>query len=155
MGKRSEVEHSAGAVVVRVRERGPEFLVIRDRYGHWGLPKGHVEEGEDPLRAALRECAEETGVSELESGPHLGTIDWRFRRGGRAIHKFCDFFLLTAPADAEARPQRAEGITGAEWLPAGEAVKRIDYANTRRIAQRAVEALGGIPSGGDAAEGRP
>lgn len=141
MTERAGVEHSAGGVVVRWRGERPEFLLIRDRYGHWGLPKGHVEEGEEPIAAAVRECAEETGVSPLQPGSHLGTIDWRFRRRGRTIHKFCDFYLLTAGPDAEPRPQRAEGISEAEWLPVGEAVKRIYYANTRRVAQRAADSV--------------
>lgn len=148
MSEGTRVERSAGGVVTRRGDAGgPDFLVIRDRYGHWGLPKGHLEAGEDPLAAALRECAEETGVHSLQPGPHLGTIDWRFRRRGRSIHKYCDFFLLTAPAGAEPRPQTAEGISQAVWLPADEAVQRIDYENTRRIAERAAAHLRGEASG--------
>jgi 8-oxo-dGTP diphosphatase len=31
--------------------------------GFWSLPGGHIDEGEDPLAAAIREVQEETGVS--------------------------------------------------------------------------------------------
>ena len=31
--------------------------------GNWGAPKGHVEEGEDTYAAAVRETAEEAGIS--------------------------------------------------------------------------------------------
>ncbi len=31
--------------------------------GFWSLPGGHIDEGEDPLAAALREVNEETGVT--------------------------------------------------------------------------------------------
>ena len=134
-------EHSAGGVVYRRGPNGIEFLVILDRYGHWGLPKGHVEATEAPADAARRECEEETGVQGLQPGPYLGTIDWTFRRGRRRVHKRCDFFLFEAPADVEARPQRAEGIREAVWLPAAEAVERIGYANTREVARRALQQL--------------
>lgn len=143
MADETQVERSAGGVLVRRDAQGAEFLLIRDRYGHWGLPKGHIEEGEEPLATALRECTEETGIEGLRPGPHLGRIQWRFRRRGRSILKCCDFYLLYAPADAEPEPQRAEGISDAVWLPAAEAVRRIGYENTREVARRAAELAGG------------
>ncbi len=143
MKERAQIERSAGGVLYRRAPAGPEVLVIKDRYGQWGLPKGHVENEEAPLEAAIRECSEETGILGLQPGPPLGTIDWFFRRGGHRIHKFCDFFLLEAPADAEPRPQDVEGISEAVWLPAEAAVEQIGYENTRELARRAVEVLRG------------
>jgi 8-oxo-dGTP diphosphatase len=58
------------AVVVLVKENDRVLLVQR-RYdpqkGHWTLPSGFVDSGEDPVEAAARECLEETGlvVSEI------------------------------------------------------------------------------------------
>lgn len=151
MADETQVEHSAGGVLVRRGARGPELLVIKDRYGNWGLPKGHLEEGEESLAAAIRECSEETGIEGLTPGPHLGRIQWRFRRRARSIQKFCDFYLLYAPDDAEPEPQRAEGITQAVWLPAAEAVARIGYENTREIVRHAAERVARTADGpGDA-----
>ncbi len=53
---------SAGALVFRRGNDGPEVLLIR--YGSkWSFPKGHIEDGESAGEAALREVREETGVS--------------------------------------------------------------------------------------------
>ncbi len=69
---------SAGAVIVRETPQGPRFLLLR-AFNHWDFPKGLVENGEDPMAAALREVREETTVSDLtfpwgdvhtETGPY-------------------------------------------------------------------------------------
>jgi 8-oxo-dGTP pyrophosphatase MutT (NUDIX family) len=60
-----EPKRSAGIVVVRETEDGARFLLLR-AYRNWDCPKGLVEPGEDPLDAALRETAEETGIDDLE-----------------------------------------------------------------------------------------
>ena len=49
----------AGGVVFDADRR---VLLIRQRDGSWVFPKGHVDPGEDPLTAALREVEEEAGV---------------------------------------------------------------------------------------------
>jgi len=39
------------------------WLLLRGRsHGEWGFPKGHLDPGEGLFAAALRECAEETGI---------------------------------------------------------------------------------------------
>lgn len=51
----------AGAGGVVFRPSG-EVLLLGHREGSWVFPKGHVDPGESPLEAALREVAEEAGV---------------------------------------------------------------------------------------------
>jgi hypothetical protein len=56
-GPRSaRIELSAGGVICRRTNGGIEALLIKDSYGNWGFPKGHVEPGETLEGAALREC---------------------------------------------------------------------------------------------------
>lgn len=56
---------SAGVVPVR-REAGEWRLLVLRAYHNWDFPKGRVEDGEEPLDAAKREVAEETGLRDLE-----------------------------------------------------------------------------------------
>lgn len=118
------------------------FLLIRDPYENWGLPKGHLEGRETPLEAALREVAEETGLSELRAAGELPTIDWYFRDQGVLIHKYCHFYLVEAPV-GEPVPQAAEGITECVWLPAETAIETITYENAREVLRVAYERLRG------------
>jgi 8-oxo-dGTP pyrophosphatase MutT (NUDIX family) len=53
----------AGCVVYRDDKKKIHYLVISSSTGkHWVLPKGHIDPGEIPEAAALRELKEETGV---------------------------------------------------------------------------------------------
>ena len=140
-------EHSAGGVVLRRIDGRVHILVIRDPYENWGLPKGHLEDGEEPSDAALREVREETGLRTLELGPALGTIDWYFKLRGALIHKSCDFFLMASP-EGDAVPEEAEGITEAAWVPLEEATARISYGNARWIVRQAVERVESGDGGG-------
>jgi predicted NUDIX family NTP pyrophosphohydrolase len=82
---------SAGLLVCRLAEAGPQFLLAhpggpfwRNRDdGAWSIPKGLIGEGEDELAAAKREFAEETGLAP-PPGPYLRLADRR-QRGGKAV----------------------------------------------------------------------
>jgi len=67
---------SAGIVVMRETADGRLYLLLR-AWNHWDFPKGKVEEGEEPLEAAVREVEEETTITEL-------SFDWgeKFRETG-------------------------------------------------------------------------
>ncbi|WP_025411633.1 NUDIX hydrolase [Gemmatirosa kalamazoonensis] len=149
--QRAREEVSAGGVVFRVvgAHDGagvPHYLLIRDSYRNWGFPKGHLEPGEGPERAAVREVSEETGLDALVVEGAIDTIDWYFRFRGRLIHKVCHFFLMRSDK-ATTCPQRAEGITACRWAPFEEAVTLVSYANARTVLERANAMVQGLPTG--------
>jgi predicted NUDIX family NTP pyrophosphohydrolase len=89
MTKRPNV--SAGLVLFRRRRDSLEIFLAhpggpfwknRDA-GSWTIPKGVLNEGEDPLAAAQREFEEETGI--VPRGPfiELGAIR---QRAGKLVH---------------------------------------------------------------------
>jgi len=92
---------SAGLLLYRVRAGVPEvflahpggpFFAKKDN-GHWTIPKGEPDEGEDLLVAAQREFGEETGF--IPTGPFvdLGTI---LQKGGKTVHAWaCEGDLPT------------------------------------------------------------
>lgn len=129
-------EVSAGGVVYRRRDGAPCYLLIRDAHDAWGFPKGHLEAGEDALRAARREVAEETGLDAVVIEAELASIGWEFGRAGRRVAKTCHFFLMRADAGAP-RPQREEGITDCRWATFDEALALLAWANVRDVLRAA------------------
>ncbi len=112
------------------------FLLIRDSYRNWGFPKGHLEAGELPHQAAVREVEEETGLLGLQLAGEIETIDWFFRFRGKLGHKICHFYLMRTE-HARTVPQREEGITACRWARFEEATRLVSYANARAVLSRA------------------
>ena len=116
------------------------MCLVRARQ-HWGLPKGHVERGETPQAAALREIAEECGISGelLRIVAELSPSEYVYRREGRLIFKLVHQFLVVTDASAVATPQLGE-IDELAWLSFDDASSRASFSDTRRAltAARAV-----------------
>ncbi len=127
-------ERSAGAVVFTEEDGSLKYLVLHYPAGHWDFPKGHVEEGESDVEAALREVKEETGLDvEIVFG-FREVIDYVYSKGNVLSHKTVVFFLARAE-DAEVRLSSEH--TGYAWLPYGEAMSRITYENSRKVLYKA------------------
>ena len=77
VGKKRTI--SCGCFIVRELTPGhKEVLLVKPfpQRDNWGVPKGHIEEGESYVQCALREVLEETGVRPKidESVPHYSCI---------------------------------------------------------------------------------
>lgn len=111
--------HSAGGVVLSPKG---EVLIVRQKDGSWSLPKGHIQEGEDPKAAAMREIAEETGVVDCTIVKILGSYSrYSLADTGKentASMKRITIYLFIA-TDTELRPMDPR-TSDAKWVPKGE-----------------------------------
>jgi 8-oxo-dGTP pyrophosphatase MutT (NUDIX family) len=137
--KGADLEHVTGSAVV-VGRRGT-VLHRHKRLGRWLQPGGHLEPGEGPWDAALRESQEETGLSlhhPLE-GPRLLHLDVHEAAEG---HIHLDFrYLLLAP-DEEPTPPPGESPE-ARWYSWEAALAMADDAlvGALDVARKQPEAL--------------
>ncbi len=105
----------AGAVVFRQRNDQVLYLVVSSSDElNWVLPKGHIDPGETPEIAALRELEEEAGIVGEIVAP-LSTRD--FLKGGKEAA--VKFFLVRetgATESTEGRTLRWEEEAAAQQL---------------------------------------
>jgi 8-oxo-dGTP pyrophosphatase MutT (NUDIX family) len=131
---------SAGGVVVREGEGGPEVVICgRDSDRLWGLPKGTPDEGESLEEAALREVREESGL-EVEIEDKVGVVEYWFSEDGVRYHKWVHYYRMRATGGStEAHDHEHDRV---EWAPVAQALKRLTFENDRGMVRRAVERAG-------------
>ncbi|MDQ4005543.1 MAG: NUDIX hydrolase [Actinomycetota bacterium] len=139
---KTEHQTSAGGVLVRGGEAGPEILLAsrRTRRGElvWGLPKGLVEEGESPADAALREVREETGHSGAirES---LGEVSYWFVWDVTRVRKTVHFFLMDDTGEPPG--ERDHEMEEVRWFPLADAAKRAGFKSEKEILRKASQMI--------------
>ena len=134
--RRVEETSAGGLVVDGIDAEARAALIGRlDRRGRlrWSLPKGHVEAGETNEDAAVREVAEETGITGRVVAP-LGTIDFWFVADGRRVHKTVHHFLLLA-SGGELSDEDIE-VEQVEWVPLDQLADRLAYDDERRLIEQ-------------------
>jgi 8-oxo-dGTP pyrophosphatase MutT (NUDIX family) len=135
-------EVSAGGLVIN--QAGTHGLLIgrkdlKDQSGKkmlWSLPKGHIELGETPEQAAIREVAEETGINS-QIVRELGVIDFWFMAGGKRIHKTVHHYLFTE-LGGELAPQLSE-VDEASWFPLKDVVAHLAYPDEKKLIAKTSE----------------
>jgi predicted NUDIX family NTP pyrophosphohydrolase len=73
-----------GALQVFIAHPGGPFFASKDD-GHWTIPKGEVEPGEDLLTTAIREVGEETGIA-VDPGSKFIALGSIRQKGGKIVH---------------------------------------------------------------------
>ena len=97
---------AAGGIIVK---DGKIVTIVRK--GISDLPKGHIEKGETPEVAALREVEEETGIGNLKIVKELPST-WHCYFEHEAWSLKRTYWYLMSTTDAvQPKPQTEEGIT--------------------------------------------
>ena len=104
----------------------------------WSLPKGHIEEGETPEQAAVREVQEETGI-QSEIAKELGVINFWFMAGGNRIHKTVHHYLFRETGGKLA-PQLTE-VDDVGWFPLNEIVDLLAYPDEKKLIAKSGELI--------------
>ncbi len=133
-------ERSAGAVLFYNDGGIRKYLLLKHRRGHWDLPKGNIEAGEEPEYTAKRELIEETGISNFRFYDGFREeIEYYYkRRGGILVHKKVIFYLAEALSN-DVRISREH--VAYKWVDFEAALKLASFNNTRKLIRLAEEFL--------------
>ena len=106
---------AAGGVVVADGK-----IVTITRNGIPDLPKGHIERGENPEQASLREVEEETGIDKLHIVKELPSTWHCYQLGEEWRLKRTYWYLMESEEAIQAKPQTEEGISEVKLIGAEE-----------------------------------
>jgi len=139
-------EHVTGSAVV-VGTRGT-VLHMHKRLHRWLQPGGHLEPGEAPWDAALREAQEETGLTLTHPGPGPRLIHVDVHRAAQG-HTHLDLRYLLLGPDRDPAPPQGES-PHARWFGWEEAASLADEAlvGALRAARLQPEVRAGHHGGG-------
>lgn len=136
------------AYVLRPGASGLEVLLLRRGSGgrspgSWETVHGHIEPGETPVQAVLREVREETGL-ELVRLYNLSRVEAFYR------HRTDEIVLIPVFAgvvDGRAPVRLSWEHDRAEWLAAPEAAARFSWPRERRALEDVLSILGSGDAG--------
>lgn len=138
-------EESAGAIIYILKNNVPHYLLLHYPSGHWEFAKGHVESGETPEVAALREIKEETGLVDITIIPGFKQhAKYFFKKSyhliGEAkkkapwVFKLVTFYLAETKTETVNISKEHQGYI---WLPYEEAIKKITFKNAKALLEKA------------------
>jgi len=110
--KRFNVVVAAGG---RVQNENGEVLMMLRR-GHWDLPKGKVDEGEELEEAAVREVKEECGLSEVRLIQLLTVTYHTYFHKNKWCIKPTYWYVMESHSEQILIPQLEEDITELKWV---------------------------------------
>ena len=96
-------------------KNGDNYLFIH-RLNKWDLPKGKLDKGESKEHAAIRECEEECGISDLEILAELQSTYHIYHYKNVLALKITYWFLMRTSYSRTLIPQTEEHIDKAEWM---------------------------------------
>lgn len=129
-------EKSCGAIVYEKNESQVKYILVCDKSGYWGFPKGHMEDGESEYDTALREIKEETNLGVTIVDGFREEEKFNLEREGRPNTIKQTVYFLAKYENQEFRPQVNE-IEKIKLIDFELAVKLLKFDSLKEMLIRA------------------
>lgn len=126
-------EKSCGMIVFKKDQEALKVLLVHHNLGHWGLPKGHVEENETEEETAIRETFEETGIYAKKIGNFREIITYKPKEN--TIKDV--IFFIGIPENDKLVPQLKE-VSETDYIEINKALNLITHDDERNLLKRAI-----------------
>jgi 8-oxo-dGTP pyrophosphatase MutT (NUDIX family) len=132
---------SAGGVAFRNDGGKVEIAIIQtSREGRWQLPKGIIDPGETPEKAAIREVREEAGI-DCEIVEKIDSVDyWYVDRWGKEparVHKFVHFYLMKYVSGDVA--DHDDEVVDVRWSNIEETIESLAFNDEKNMVKKAID----------------
>ena len=108
----------------------------------WTFPKGHIEAGETPRQAALREVLEETGYKAVIVRPMI-RVKYAFTFQGNYIKKMVQWYLMKKLG--RIGKHDASEILSIRWVSLAKARELVQYPSDIRLVEMLMSSMGIVP----------
>ncbi len=136
-----KLEKSAGFVIYKKENGKNKYLILHYIPGHWDYAKGHLENGETFMDAAIRETKEETGLTNFNViNGFSEKITYHFKKDNQIITKEVVFFLAES-TQLENEVILSHEHKGFKWLFFEEAFKKLTFNSAKQLLKKAEEFL--------------
>jgi 8-oxo-dGTP pyrophosphatase MutT (NUDIX family) len=107
MPKREPTKQKTYGAILRIKEASGEdlYALVQGSYtGKWSFPKGHSNEGEQPIECTLREVGEETGIDKLPEPIEYIQVGYG------------NYFVFNLPEPVPLIPRDTHEIMDTKWV---------------------------------------
>lgn len=130
------IEISAGAIIYTKIKNEIFYLLAKDFHSNWGFPKGHLENNETEIEAAIREIKEEVGIDISLDTSFREELNYIMPNGinKKSIY-FIGYFENQTPS------KQLEEIDEIKILPYDQARQLLTFDNMKEVLDKANKIL--------------
>lgn len=122
-------EKACGTIVINDNK----VLVIQQKQGFWGFPKGHMEQGKNEIETAIRETKEETNLDVIIEDKTRFCLTYFIE--DKNIHKEVVYFVAKVDGKVDIKPQ-IEEVNSIAWIDIAKVEDILTFDNLKELWER-------------------
>lgn len=130
LNRNIELEKACGCIIIE----DDKVLLVKQTQGHWGFPKGHIEENETEIETAIREVKEETNMDVEIIDSNRYTMQYTTDKDNLKEV----VLYIARNIGGKIKAQECE-INEIKWLGFKEALEVISYENTKDLFKKVIK----------------